>query len=190
MSADPSAALDRRGFLKLSAGGAASLALLGFGVQLSGCSQQTATVADGYQWLTAADLDFVRALVAGVAGNALPADAVVAQTLIAEGVRRTDVALAALGTPAHKEVRKLFDLLQWSPFRRLAGGVTRPWHEAGAADAQVLLEHLKDSRLALLNGAYRALIKIGSTVYWSQPATNTFSHYPGPPAWAVAALGS
>ncbi|HEY9544753.1 MAG TPA: hypothetical protein VIR56_02030, partial [Solimonas sp.] len=89
-----------------------------------------------------------------------------------------------------KQVRQLFDLIQWSPFRRLAGGVSQPWSEASAADAQTLLAHFRDSRLSLLNGAYRALVKLGSIVYWSQPATYDESHYPGPPAWAVAALNA
>ncbi|NKF22160.1 hypothetical protein [Solimonas marina] len=187
MPAD-TATLDRRGFLKLSAGGATTLALLGAGVQLSGCSQRSAAVANGYRWLTASDIHFMRALVAGVAGNALPADPTAAGAIVDEGVRRADIELAALGAPAQQEVRKLLDLLQWTPFRRFAGGVTRPWAEAGAADAQTLLKHLHDSHLSLLSGAYRALAKIGSTVLWSQTPMNAFSHYPGPPAWAISAL--
>src|SRR3546814_13665001 len=68
---DNAHALDRRSFLKLSAGGAASLALLGVGTQLAGCSQQTASVADGYRWLTNADLSFIKVLMRGIAGPAM-----------------------------------------------------------------------------------------------------------------------
>jgi hypothetical protein len=184
------AALDRRGFLKLGAGGTAAFALLGAGVQLAGCSQQTARAADGFRWLTEADLAFARLLVAGVAGSALPADAAAAQAMIDEGVRRADLCLDALGTPAQKELRKLFDLVQWGPFRRFAGGVSSPWNEAGVADMQQLLTNFAGSRLALLNGAYRALAKTGSIVFWSQPAAYPAAHYPGPPAWAVGALNA
>ncbi|MFT4047904.1 MAG: hypothetical protein QM661_14595, partial [Solimonas sp.] len=138
--------------------------------------------------LTRADLPFVRLLVAAVGGAALPADAQAAAAIVDEGVRRADLCLDALDAPAQKQLRQLFDLLQWAPFRRLAGGVGRPWTEATAGDAQVLLAHFRYSRLALLNGAYRALVKLGSSVVWSQPATFAASHYPGPPAWAVTAL--
>ena len=107
-----------------------------------------------------------------------------------EGVRRADLSLDALGGPAQKQLRQLFDLVQWSAFRRLAGGVARPWEQAGVDDMQTLLTHFRDSRLALLNGAYRALVKIGSVTIWSQPAMFDASHYPGPPAWAVTALNA
>ncbi|WP_028081669.1 hypothetical protein [Solimonas soli] len=184
------AGIDRRGFLKLGLGGSAALALLGGGAQLAGCSAQTAAPAAGMRWLTAADLPFARALLMAVAGPALPADAQAARAIVDEGLRRADLALDALGAPAQKQLRQLFDLVQWSPFRRLAGGVSRPWAEADASDAATLLTHFRDSRLTLLNGAYRALVKLGSTVVWSQPATFPASHYPGPPAWAVAALNA
>src|SRR3546814_19128830 len=68
---DNAHAMDRRSFLKLSAGGAASLALLGVGTQLAGCSQQTASVGAGYRWLTNADLSFIKVLISGIAGPAL-----------------------------------------------------------------------------------------------------------------------
>lgn len=187
---DDAHALDRRSFLKLSAGGAASLALLGAGTQLAGCSQQSARVAKGYRWLTDADLPFIKVLIRGVAGPALLAARTDAGTLVDEAARRADLCLDALGAPAQKQLRQLLDLIQWSPFRRFAGGVSRPWSEASASDAQTLLVHFRDSRLSLLNGAYRALIKLGSIVYWSQPDTYDESHYPGPPTWAVAALNA
>lgn len=186
----PATALDRRGFLKLGAGSAAAFTLLGASVQLAGCSQQAAPAAAGFRWLTAADLPFARLLVAGVAGSALPADPAVADAALEEGVRRIDICLDALGAPAQKEVRKLFDLLQWAPFRRFAGGVAKPWTEATAADMQALLANFSASRLGLLNGAFRALAKIGSIVFWSQPVASPLARYPGPPAWAVAALNA
>src|SRR3546814_5725221 len=127
---DNAHALDRRSFLKLSAGGAASLALLGVGTQLAGCSQQTASVADGYRWLTNADLSFIKVLIRGIAGPALATAGNDADTLVNEGARRADLCLDALAAPAQKQVRQLFDLIQWSPFRRLAGGVRQPWSEA------------------------------------------------------------
>lgn len=180
---------ERRDFLRLSLAGSLSLAALGFGAGLSGCSRKSVASAAGYRWLNAEDLVFMRTLIAGVAGPALsPGEAGRAE--IEEGLRRADLSLSALGAPAQAEVRKLFDLLHWAPFRRFAGGVSRAWADADAQDAQTLLLHLRDSRFGLLNGAYRALSKIGSSVFWSQPASNAFSHYPGPPAWAVTALNA
>lgn len=181
-------ALDRRGFLKLSAGGVASLALLSASTQLIGCAPQTARMASGYRWLNDADLAFIKVLIRGIAGPALATAG--ADTIVEEGARRVDLCAEALGAQAQKQLRQLFDLLQWSPFRRLAAGVSKPWSAASAADAQTMLARFRDSRLSLLNGAYRALVKLGSIAYWSQPATYGESRYPGPPAWAVAALNA
>lgn len=191
MTADPAAAaFARRDFLKLGAGAAAGFAVLGLGVQLSGCSRQALPSAAGHAWLSAADLPFVDRLVAAVAGPALPAAPAAAQAAVEDGRHRIDVCLAALGGPAQKEVRKLLDLVQWAPFRRFAGGVGKPWDEASTQDMEKLLAHFRDSRLALLNGAYRVLVKLGATAFWSQPASFAAARYPGPPAWAVAALNA
>jgi len=181
--------LDRRSFLKLGLGSTAALAVLGGSAQLAGCSTRDRMPAQGFRWLTDADLPFMRLLIAA-SGPALAEDAQATAAIVEEGVRRADLALEALDKPAQKQLRQLFDLVQWAPFRRLAGGVSRPWREADVADMSTLLSHFRESRLALLNGAYRALVKIGSIAVWSQPATFAASRYPGPPAWTVAALNA
>src|SRR3546814_18085651 len=123
---DNAHALDRRSFLKLSAGGDASLALLGVGTQLAGCSQQTASVADGYRWLTNADLSFIKVLIRGIAGPALATAGNDADTLVNEGTSRADLCPDAHAAPAQKQGPQLFDHLQSSPVRRLDGGVSQP----------------------------------------------------------------
>lgn len=182
--------LDRRDFLKLSGGGLAAFVVLGGAVQLSGCSRHKAAPAAGYRWLAAEDLPLLSLLISACAGPAMPAAAAEAQTVLGEGLQRLDQSFYALGGPAQKELRKLLDLLHWGPFRRFAGGVSVDWPQASAADMQQLLQRFGTSRLSLLNGAMRVLSKLGATAFWAQTAGASAAHYPGPPAWAVAALNA
>jgi len=162
--ATPPPGLSRRGFLQLTAAGAAALAVLGTATQLSGCSQQHSPAAAGYQWLTDADLPLLSVLIKSVAGPSLPGgDAGAA--VVTEGLRRIDLSCMALGGPAQAQLRQLFDLLQWAPFRRFAGGVAKPWPEASAEDMNGLLDRFSRSRLSLFNGAMRALSKLGATAF-------------------------
>lgn len=187
--ADTGRGLDRRDFLKLSAGSLAAFTVLGGALQLSGCSRRNAPAAAGYQWLGAEDLPLFSLLIAVSAGPALPGDAA-AQGVIGEGLRRIDLACAALGGPAQQQLRQLLDLLHWAPFRRLAGGVTRSWPEASAADLTAMLQRFGDSRLSLLNAAMRVLAKLGALAFWGQSSGYAAARYPGPPAWAFNALNS
>lgn len=182
--------LDRRDFLKLSAGGLASLSLLGLGTQLSGCSHPIGTPAAGFQWLQTEDLPLLRLLVAACAGPALPEATQSREATLQEGLQRLDQSLLALGTPAQQQLRQLLDLLHWAPFRRLAGGVSKPWSQAQSDDMEQMLQRFGASRLNLLNGAMRALSKLGAFAFWGQDAGSRAARYPGPPAWAVAALNS
>jgi hypothetical protein len=181
------AGIDRRQFLRLSAGSAAALSLLAATSQLSGCTAAAPQAAPGYQFLTLDDLQLFTALLPAINGPALPADN--AELHVAT-LQRLDLACAGLGAPAQAELRKLLGLLHWAPLRRLAAGIRTSWAQASTADAEAFLRRWHNSRLELFNAGYRALTKLGSLAWWSQPASHAAAHYPGPPAWAVSALNS
>lgn len=176
--------LDRRRFLKLSLTGAAALTVLGGGAQLAGCARPATTAAPGYGFLTTADLRLFTALLPAVNGASLPP----AASLRDEALRRIDRSCIALQPPARAEVRKLLDLLHWRLFRRLSCGFSADWEQATPEQLQGFLQRWRDSRLELLNAGHRALLKLLTIGWWSQPASWPASHYPGPPAWALAAL--
>lgn len=178
--------IDRRRFLQLSTGAAATLALLGASAQLAACGRGAAAAAPGYGFLTAADLVLFGALLAPVNGPALPVDA----ELRAEALRRIDLACVGLEAPARAEARKLLELLHWAPFRRLACGVNTEWGAASAVEMTGFLARWRNSRVGLLNAGHRALTKLAALGWWSQPASWPSARYPGPPAWAVAALSA
>lgn len=182
----PGTGLNRRRFLQLSVTGAASLAVLGGTAQLAGCAGKADVPAEGHAFLTAADVALFAALLPVVNGSALPTDAAVR----AEALRRIDLSCAALDAPARAEARKLLDLLHWSPFRRLACGLSSDWPQATAEELSRFLQRWRDSRVGLLNAGHRALTKLAAIGWWSQPASWPAAGYPGPQAWAVAALSA
>ncbi len=186
MSPAPSGTgMDRRHFLKLTASGVASLAVLGTSAQLAGCSRAVAP-APGQTFLTPADLALFGALLPVVNGAAFPDDAAVRD----EALRRIDLVCISLEAPARAEARKLLDLLHWGLFRRLACGFSADWTQATPTELTAFLQRWRDSRMSLLNAGHRALVKLAGTGWWSQPASWSAAAYPGPPAWALTALNT
>ena len=182
----PGTGIDRRQFLKLSAGGTATLALLGASSQLTGCSA-TVIAAPGMQFLTPDDVALFTALLPVVNGAAYPAaDAAVRD----RALQRIDEACALLQAPARAELRKLIGLLHLRVFRRLVCGVSTGWDQASAGELTAFLQRWRDSRVGLFNAGYRALTKLAAVGWWSQAASWPGSTYPGPPAWALAALNA
>lgn len=186
----PEAGLDRRQFLKLSAGGAASLALVATGAQLAGCSSPPAATAGGYAYLTEADLALFRVLLPAVNGSVWPTAAIHRRGVETEALRRIDLCCAALDPAARAQTRQLLDLLQFGLFRRWACGVSMPWSEAPAALVLAFLDRWRGSRVELFNAGYRGLSKLCALGWWSQRDSWVASRYPGPPAFAVQALNA
>lgn len=178
------AGLSRRQFLRLGTAGAISLAAFGGAATLTGCGRQPVPAAPGLRWLTAADVALFTALLPAVNGPALP-DNPAARSI---ALQRIDQACACLDPPAQANTRKLLDLLHWPLFRRLACGVPAPWPEASPAELAHFLERWRGSRVALFNAGHNGLVKLAALGWWSQPWSWLVSRYPGPPAWAVAAL--
>ncbi len=181
------AGLSRRRFLQLGAIGSASLAVLGTTASLSGCSRP-ASPAAGFDFLSADDVAMLRALLPVANGSAYAAAAARNPDLGETALQRIDALCARMDPPAQAELRKLFDLLGWSLFRRLACGFSDSWSEAAPATLAAFLERWRQSSVGLFNAGHRGLVKLAGAGFWSQPATWAASTYPGPPAFAVSAL--
>jgi len=173
----PAAALHRRDFLKLSAGGAALLSAGAFTATLAGCAKQEAA-ASGYRFLRPADLQLFAALAPAVLGATLPVDGRPAH--IESVLKGVDATAARLLLPAQTELYKLFDLLNGGLTRRLTTGVSKPWAEADSAQVEAFLLRWQTSSIGLFNAGYRALIKFITGAWVGTEAGLKAAGYPGP----------
>src|SRR5204862_1126700 len=126
-----------------------------------------------------ADVELFRALAPVVLAGALPAKAEDQAAMVAETLRRADLGCYAAGTPNRKQLRQLFDLLNFRVTRLLTTGVSAPWREAEAADIAAFLERWRASGVGLFNGGYRVLTKLIAASFYGQPAAWPLSGYPG-----------
>lgn len=170
-------ALDRRGFLKLSAGSAALLSAGVFTATLVGCANHEPP-AQGFVYLRAGDLALFAALAPVILDKALPEkDRKAHIDALLLGI---DATAMRLGAPAQKQLYQLFDLLNTGLTRRLTTGITKPWAEADPAEIAAFLQRWKHSRVGLFNGGYRALVKMISGAWLANPEGYKFAGYPGP----------
>jgi hypothetical protein len=178
-------ALSRRSFLKLGLAGGAVLGMAGIGATLSGCGAGGQAATQGYRFLRDADLDLLGALMPVVlAGVAIDAQA-------RETVLRTlDQLLVRAQSPAQGEIRKLFDLLNFSVTRRLVAGVHRPWREADANEIERFLQRWRNSSFGLFNAGYRALVRLCAVPYFGSPLGYRNAGYPGPLDWMYRAVNA
>jgi hypothetical protein len=180
----------RRSFLKLGVAGTLALGTVGFTAGLAGCHRREEAAAQGYKFLRDADLKLFRALIPAITDGTLPAEASAREARTREILMRIDAGCWHLGAPAQKEVRKLFDLLNFGLTRRLAAGVSSPWDQVSAADAVVFLDRWRNSSIGLFNAGYRVLIKLVAVSNYSIPAVWPSAGYPGPLAVMYQAVNS
>jgi hypothetical protein len=180
----------RRSFLKLGVAGTLALGTVGFGAGLTGCHRREEAAAQGYKFLRDADLILFRALIPAITDGTLPTEAAAREARMLEILMRIDAGCWRLGAPAQKEVKKLFDLLNFGLTRRLAAGVSSPWDEVSAADAAVFLERWRNSSIGLFKAGYRVLVKLVAVSNYSIPAVWPLAGYPGPLAVMYQAVNS
>jgi hypothetical protein len=181
--------LKRRDVLKFGAAGSAALATAGLAATLSGCAR-TPAAAQGFLFLSDADVELFRALIPAVIAGALPAEAAARDLTIAETLRRIDGGCFLAGSPARGQLRQLFDLLNFRPTRALAAGVHAPWPEVDVEQASAFLARWRDSSIGLFNGGYRVLVKLVASSFYGQPVNWHLSGYPGPLAFVYQAVNS
>ncbi|TXH02805.1 MAG: hypothetical protein E6R07_14070 [Nevskiaceae bacterium] len=180
----------RRSLLKLGLAGSLALGTVSLGAGLSGCGRREEAAAQGYRFLRDADLVLFRGLIPAVTASTLPTEAAAREARFAEILHRIDGSCLRLGAPAQKEVRKLFDLLNFGLTRRLAAGVSSPWSEVSEADALAFLDRWRSSSIGLFNAGYRVLTKLIAVANYGTPAVWASAGYPGPLDWMYKAVNS
>ena len=180
----------RRSFLELGLAGTVALSTVSLSAGLVGCHRVEEATAAGFDALRDADLVLMRALMPVILAGALPNEAALREAQIAEVLMRLDYGLQRVGTPTIKELRKLFDLLNFPITRRLAAGLPVKWQAASAEQIEAFLQRWRNSSVGAFNAGYRALTKLITVTYYQIPATWPQSGYPGPLAWVYKSVNS
>ncbi|MFP3977064.1 hypothetical protein [Marinobacter sp. KMM 10035] len=190
--------LDRRSFLRTGLGGALFLGSVSVTAGLSGCATApagrlgaVATRMDAryqFQFLSADDIELLEALLPAILGSALPEQANNRRIAIAGTVERIDMGIHKFGPANQKELRQLFDLLNFGLTRVTIARVWPAWRDATTEQADAFLQRWRSSSIGLFNNGYMALTKISNVAFYGYQENWQLSGYPGPPDWAVKAL--
>lgn len=190
--------LDRRSFLKTGLGGAIFLGTVSATAGLSGCSSTPAgrvsavgTRMDAsyeFRFLTSDDIQLFEALLPAIIGPGLPEQPQARRMAIAGTIERIDAGIHNFGPANQKELRRLFDLLNFGLTRVTIARVWSSWPKVTAEEADAFLERWRTSGIGLFNNGYIALTKISNVAFYGYEDFWHLSGYPGPPKWAVDAL--
>lgn len=161
--------LDRRGFLRASAGAGAAAALAA--LLPVGCAPGSAGAqqAAGLASLTVGELRTARAAAEALVGG-LP----VSSDAIA---LRLDRELALVGGPIERDMKTVLRLME-----RLTplGGHLRRFSELSPEDRLAYLHTWRDSRFSLRRAAFNAVRSFVYFFAYADPATWTLTGFPGP----------
>ncbi|MCG7198214.1 hypothetical protein MD273_00610 [Marinobacter pelagius] len=190
--------LDRRSFLKTGLGGALFLSTASVTAGLSGCGSAPAgrvsavgTRMDAsyeFRFLTTDDIQLFEALLPAIVGPALPEQSQAQRVAIAGTIERIDAGIHNFGPANQKELRRLFDLLNFGLTRVTIARVWSSWPNATTEEANAFLERWRTSGIGLFNNGYIALTKISNVAFYGHEDSWHLSGYPGPPQWAVDTL--
>ena len=191
--------MDRRSFLRTGMGGALFLGTVSVTAGLSGCATApagrgytSAGVTDDsayqYRFLTRDDIVLFEALLPAMVGPALTEDPEQRRRMIQETIERIDAGIHQFGPANQKELRSLFDLLNFGLTRVTVARVWPSWKNASTADADAFLKRWQTSSIGLFNNGYIALTKVANVAFYGHEDHWAVSGYPGPPQWAVDAL--
>ena len=167
--------MQRRTLLKLGAGSAVLLAVVG---GMAAFIQPGLEKGKGV--LTSAGKEVFRAIARGVLDKTLPAQPQLQAAALDQLLGRIDVLISALPEHAQAEVSQLLSILASTPGRRALAGLSTPWPEASVAELQAALQDMRLSSLAARQQAYSALHDITAGAYFSEPTTWSLLGYPGP----------
>lgn len=174
----------RRTLLRVGVAASVLAGLAGVGVSLTD-RERSAWPAAGYRFLTRADVELFSAVMpvvlAGVALSAARLD---------EVLRELDALLWRAAPPAQRDLRKLLHLLEFAPSRWALAGLARPWRDVGGDEIARFLDRWRGSSFGLLNGGYRALVKLCATPYYGTESGYRTAGYPGPWAPMYRAINS
>lgn len=195
----PPVAMDRRSFLRTGMGGALLLGTVSVTAGLSGCatapaghSQVPATGATRsdyhFRFLTEDDLVLFGALLPALIGPALTEQPEPRRAHIRATIERIDAGIHQFGPANQKELRSLFDLLNFGLTRVTVARVWSSWENASTAEVDAFLNRWRTSGIGLFNNGYIALTKITNVAFYGHSNHWAATGYPGPPQWAMDAL--
>lgn len=189
---------DRRSFLRAGLGGALFLGTVSVTAGLSGCATAPAgrvgaveTRMDAryqFKFLTTDDIALLEALLPAILGSAMPEQRNTRRMAIAGTVERIDAGIHKFGPANQKELRQLFDLLNFGFTRITVARVWSSWPRVTTEQANAFLERWRSSSIGLFNNGYIALTKISNVAFYGYRENWHLSGYPGPPEWAMKAL--
>lgn len=190
--------LNRRSFLRTGLGGALFLGTVSVTAGLSGCATAPAgrlgaveTRMDAryqFQFLTTGDIELFEALLPAILGSALPEQPNAKRMTVAGTIERIDAGINKFGPASQKQLRQLFDLLNFGLTRVTVARVWPSWRNVTTEQANAFLERWRLSGIGLFNNGYMALTKISNVAFYGSQENWNLSGYPGPPEWAVQAL--
>jgi len=193
------ATMDRRSFLRTGLGGAFFLGTVSVTAGLSGCAtspagQDYSTLDEAsrdsypFRFLTRDDIVLFEALLPALVGPALAEEPEKRRAQIRGTIERIDAGIHQFGPANQKELRGLFDLLNFSVTRVTVARVWSGWANASATDVDAFLTRWRTSSIGLFNNGYIALTKVSNVAFYGHEDHWHVSGYPGPPQWAVDAL--
>lgn len=189
---------DRRSFLKAGMGGALLLGGVSVTAGLAGCTTAPAgrisaigtrmNASYQFRFLTRDDIQIFEALLPAIVGPGLPESPPARRQAIAATIERIDAGIYKFGPANQKELRQLFDLLNFGLTRVTIARVWSSWPRVTTDEANAFLERWRTSSIGLFNNGYIALTKITNVAFYGYKANWHLSGYPGPPQHAVDAL--
>ena len=164
-------ALDRRGFLRASAGGGVAIAVAS--LLPAGCARDyPQATQDGARLQALTDKEYA---IARAAAEALLVGVPVEPRVIAQ---RIDRELALAGDPMRKDFKTVLRLFE---HLTLLGGKIRRFTALSPQDRLSYLRGWSRSRFALRRGGYYAIKGFVSYMAYTDPATRALTRFPG--AW-------
>lgn len=141
-----------------------------------------------YQFLTKQDAVMLSAILPVMVATNWPNTSIERRSAEAQTLQRIDLFLSRLGHHNLSEVRKLFDLLQFTPARGLSTGIWSSWENASNKEVNQFLNRWKFSAISLFNSGYNALSDILCFAWYSAPENTANAGYLGPPEHALQGL--
>lgn len=177
--------LSRRHFLKTGIVGGAVLAAVAVAYGPPGTAPERAAGGYAYAFLTARDRALFASLIPVVLAGAINTSDTGAIDHVLQALDRS---LQAPAPAVQKELRELFNLLEFPVTRRLLAGVWSPWNQASAEEIGAFLERWRNSRFALFNSAYAGLAALIKCAWFGLPESFAGIGYAGPPEIAIREL--
>jgi hypothetical protein len=169
------ASMQRRSFLKLGVGAAATFALVGGGLALfrPGLSEGR---------LTSGGREVFAAVARAVLDGSLPEGTAQRSEALQSHLQRLDDTLAGFPFAVQSELSQLLAILAAAPGRVALAGLHASWQQATVAQIQASLQGMRTSSLALKQQAYHALRDLTNAAYYADEQAWRAMGYPGPRA--------